>query len=412
MPLAETEWDLVTLWVREYLLDTTDPHGRLMEYGFPSEFVSALRLTNVSTENARSLVQASRKDIGRQLKLVETLAAVDRLAVLPEVSKAVEFQNRLREDFRAHASQDNFQTCVLKNGTEVFIDRQDLRRTLRRFVEDPEKTVLMVDGDPGSGRSYTYNLIRHIGQHHGFRPARVTLSQTSTADKVVRRLADFVVDPRAGVPPLNPTDLNDLLPSIDDAVHWVVSRATAVEDRFWLVLDECDRLDPSSDVWDFIGQLALAIYEHNAVRGDQAPRLVLLGYGPEMRQLPYDLRGSVCWDTARVAEPDDLRSFFDQYFHESPPEFLDTERAKEPQEPTGSGGPDGIKEIKGTEAAPMEPVESMEPVAPVESVIDEFVDAAVREVLRATAADSRADSGYMRRICTAAEGAVRVYRTL
>ncbi|MFC4611431.1 hypothetical protein ACFO9E_27095 [Streptomyces maoxianensis] len=375
MPLAETEWDLVTMWVGEYLLDTTDPHAQLTQYGFPADFVSALRLTAVSAENARALVEASRKDIQRQLKLVEVVAAIDSLSVLPEVSKALEFQARLREDYRAHASQDNFRTCVLKNGTEVFIDRQNLRETLRHFVDDPEKTVLLVDGDPDSGRSYTYNLIRHIGQHHGFRPARVTLSHTSTADKVIRRLAEFVADPRAGISNLDPTELNDLLPSIDDAVHWVVGRATAVDDRFWLVLDECDRLDPSSDVWDFIGQLALAIYEHSAVRGDQAPRLVLLGYGPTMRQLPYDLRGSLCRDTARVAEPADLRNFFDQYFHESPPGFLGTSQ-------------------------------------PDESTIAELVDAAVQEVLRATEADSNDDESYMRKVCTAAEGAIRVYQTL
>ncbi|MEU3920370.1 hypothetical protein [Streptomyces sp. NPDC029004] len=374
MPLADTEWDLVTMWVREYLLDTTDPHTQLVQYGFAPEFVAALPLTAVSAENARALVQASRKDIQRQLRLVEVVAAVDRLSVLPEVSKALEFQARLREDYRVHASQDNFRTCVLKNGTEVFIDRQNLRETLRQFVDDPEKSVLLVDGDPDSGRSYTYNLIRHIGQHYGFRPARVTLSHTSTADKVVRRLAEFVSDPRAGISPLNPTELNDQLPSIDDAVHWVVGRATAVEDRFWLVLDECDKLDPSSDVWDFIGQLALAIYEHAAVRGDQAPRLVLLGYGPSMRQLPYDLRGSMCWDTARAAEPADLRRFFDQYFHESPPGFL------------GGGPPD-------------------------EATITELVDVAVQEVLRAAEARSGSES-YMRRVCTAAEGAIRVYRAL
>ncbi|GLF93141.1 hypothetical protein [Streptomyces yaizuensis] len=374
MPLAETEWDLVTLWVREYLLDTTDPHGRLVAYGFPSDFVAALRLTAVSTENAHSLVRASRKDIERQLRLIDILTSADRLAVLPEIAKAREFRNRLREDSRAHASQDTFRTCVLKNGTEVFIDRRDLRETLRRFVDDPEKSVLLVDGDPGSGRSYTYNLIRHIGQHQGFRPARVTLSRTSTADRVVRRLAAFVAEPGTTASPLDPTGLNDALPSIEDAVHWVVGRATAADDRFWLVLDECDRLDPSSDVWDFIGQLALAVYEHTAVSAGQSPRLVLLGYGSSMRQLPYDLRGSLCRDTARAAGPDDLRTFFDQYFHERPPPFLDAGQQPDP-------------------------------------VVDALVDAAVAEVLRATGQDS-GDEGYMRRVCTAAEGAIRVYHSL
>ncbi|NUJ99888.1 hypothetical protein [Streptomyces lunaelactis] len=375
MPLAETEWDLVTMWVREYLLDTTDPHNQLSHNGFSSEFIGALPLTAVSAENARALVRASRKDIQRQLELIEAVAAIDRLAVLPEVAKALEFRDRLREDCRTHASKDNFRTCVLKNGTEVFIDRQSLRETLRGFVEDPEKSVLLVDGDPDSGRSYTYNLIRHIGQHSGFRPARVTLSRTSTADKVVRRLAEFVADPRAGISPLNPTELNDPLPSLDDAVHRVVGRATAAEDTYWLVLDECDRLDPSSDVWDLIGQLALAIYEHAAVRGDQAPRLVLLGYGPAMRQLPYDLRGSLSRDTARVAERADLRNFFDQYFHESPPGFLGA----------GQSG---------------------------DASIAELVDTAVDEVLRAAQTDGNGGESYMRKICTAAEGAIRVYRSL
>ncbi|MFF8960203.1 DEAD/DEAH box helicase family protein [Streptomyces sp. NPDC014894] len=374
MPLAETEWDLVTLWAREYLLDTTDPHSRLVMCGFPAEFVAALRLTAVASENARALVAASRKDIDRQLRLVEVLVAEDRLAVLPETVKAEEFRSRLREDRRAHLSRDNFQTRVLKNGAEVFIDRRRLRETLRRFVDDPEKSVLLVDGEPGSGRSYTYSLIRHIGQHHGFRPARVTLCRASTAEQVVRRLADFVADPRAGAAPLNPTELNDLLPSIDDAVHWVVGRATAMDERLWLVLDECDRLDPGSDVWDFIGQLALAIYEHTAVRGPEAPRLVLLGYGSEMRQLPYDLRGSLLRDTAEVAGPDDLRAFFDGYFHESPPSFLD-------------------------------------PGRPEEDTLAALVDAAVEEVLRAVGTPDGGE-GYMRRLCSATEGAVRVYRTL
>ncbi|REK84933.1 hypothetical protein DY245_40500 [Streptomyces inhibens] len=375
MPLTETEWDLVTTWVQNYLLDTTDPHTQLAQYGFSREFIGALPLTHISTDNARALVHTSRTDIQRQLRLVEALTTVDRLAVLPDIVKAREFLDRLREDFRAHAAQDTFRTCVLKNGTEAFIDRQDLRETLRRFIADPEKFILLVDGEPASGRSYTYNFLRHIGQHSGFRPVRVTLARTSTAAKVLRRLAEFVADPHTGVSPLNPTELNDKLPSIDEAAHWVVSRATTVEERFWLVLDECDKLDPSSDVWDFIGQLAMAIYEHAAARGDQAPRLVLLGYGRSMRQLPYDLRGNMCWDTARVAEPNDLRTFFDQVFHASPPKILGTGQ-------------------------------------PCESSIAELVDVAVEEVLHATVkADGHGES-YMRKLCTAAEGAIRVYQSL
>ncbi|MGG2464572.1 hypothetical protein ACO0M4_33245 [Streptomyces sp. RGM 3693] len=371
--MSETEWELVTMWLERYLLNTVDPHTQLVQYGFSEEFIGALPLTHVSGDNARSLVYASRRTIQRQVKLVEVVSTIDELVVRPEIRRAREFLSRLREDARVHATQDTFRTCVLKGGTEAFIDREDLRETLRRFLADPEKSVLLVDGEPDSGRSYTYHFLRHVGQHNGFRPARVTLSRTSTARQVLARLAEFVTDAHSGTQPFDPTALNDPLPSLSDAVHWVVGRATAADERYWLVLDECDKLDPHSDVWDFIGQLALAIYEHAAIRGDQAPRLVLLGYGRAMRQLPYDLRGSLCWDTARIVEPQDLHSFFDQLFREAPPARLD-------------------------DADPAE--------------ISGLVEEAVTEVLHAAHARDDDGESYMRRVCTATEKAIHVFRSL
>ncbi|MCK7625275.1 hypothetical protein MUU72_19555 [Streptomyces sp. RS10V-4] len=370
--MSETEWELVTMWLERYLLDTVDPHSALLQYGLPQDFLGGLRLGQVSRDNARSLVHASRRDIARQVALLEVVTALDRLAVLPESGTAREFLRRLRADAAAHGTRDTFRSCVLQGGTAAFIDREDLRETLRRFVADPEKSVLLVDGEPDSGRSYTYTFLRHIGQHSGFRPARVTLSRTSTARQVLERLAAFVGGQDAGDEPSGPAGTGGPAPSLEDAVHRMVGRATAADERYWLVLDECDKLDPHSDVWDFIGQLALAVYEHAALRGDRAPRLVLLGYGRSMRPLPYDLRGSLCWDTARVIEADDLRRFFDQLFRESPPAALD--------------GGDG--EIAG------------------------LVEVAVAEVLRAVRARDGSGESYMRRLCAAVEGAIRVYRTL
>ncbi|MBT2459515.1 AAA family ATPase [Streptomyces sp. ISL-86] len=367
MPLVETEWGLVVTWVRDYLLDNVDPFGVLAQNGFPPEFVGGLPLTNKPGDNARVLVQATRQDIALQRHLLDVLVGLDELRSLPALVEAERFQARLHEDEDVHSTQDHFRANVLRNGTEVFIDRADLRKSLKEFLADSEKTVLVVDGAPDSGRSYSYNLIRHLGQHYGFRPVRVTLSRTATAAKVIRRLAEFVGDPGAATAPLNPTQLNDHLPSIDDAVHRVVSRATAADEQFWLVLDECDKLDANSDVWDCIGQLALAIYEHTPVREETAPRLVLLGYSPTMRQLPYDIRKNECRDTARVAGPDDLRSFFGQFFAESPS-------------------------------------------APDQAEIAELVEVAVPAVLQA--AQTPGDDSYMRKICTAAEGTVRAYRSL
>ncbi|MFJ9848280.1 hypothetical protein [Streptomyces sp. NPDC101150] len=373
--MTDEDWDLVTIWVREYLLSAVDPYERLRIYDFPPDVIASLPFTRVPANNARVLVRAFRKDVKGQVRLLEIVISISELAVLPDVKKAEEFLRTLRADAKLEEGSslgvtDNFRTSVF--GDEVFIDRLALRDTLREFVANPNKFVLLVDGEPGSGRSYTYTFLRHLGQHHGFRPARVTLSRNSTADKLIRRLADIVDAPSAR-PSLNPMGPNDPLPSIDEAVHWVVGRATALDKPLWLVIDECDKLDPGSDVWDVIGQLALAIYEQAC--GNQAPRLVLLGYGPGMYPLPYDLKSSQCRDTARIIGERELHDFFDQYFRESPPACLGEGELAE-------------KHLSG------------------------MVDFAVEEVLHAARKGGNGGECYMRKVCVAAEGAVSAYRSL
>ncbi|MFF5970785.1 trypsin-like peptidase domain-containing protein [Streptomyces sp. NPDC012769] len=382
MPLTETEWGLVTRWVRDHLLDDPDPRTRLLTTTLTTDFVADLPLTPDRDANARLIVGAARRDVADQRRLLDALSrldALDRLDAVDAVGRGMEVRAllaRLREDEQArHAARDPFEAVVLRHGTEVFVGRAELRATLRRFVADPELSVLAVDGEPDSGRSYTYRLIRHLGQHCGFRPVRVTLTRTSTAARLVGRLAEFVSGPEADGFPLNPTRLNDPLPSIDDAVHRIVRRATAAEDRFWLVLDECDALDPTSDVWDCIGKLALAVYEHTPVRRESVPRLVLLGYSTTAHPLPYDTRKSVCRDTARPAGPDELRAFFRRFFAET-----------SAGESDGSPGPP--REARG------EPGEAL-------------VETAVTEVLRAVDAADPAESP-MRRVCTAVEDVVRL----
>ncbi|MFB6614640.1 AAA family ATPase [Streptomyces sp. NPDC056367] len=374
MSLTDTEWDLVTEWVRDYLFLEGEPRPRLLQFGFSREFVGGIRFGGSSSEHAVALVRAVRNDgVGTQRLLLDALGRLDSLTSLPAGEVVLRLERQLEDAAELHEPpRDHYLTSVLRGGAEVFIDRADLRAGLREFAEDPEKTVLVVDGDPDSGRSYSYALIRHLGAHCGFRPARVTLSRTSTAEQVVQRLAEFVADAQDGISPLNPTRLNDPLPSIEAAVHRIVSQATSAEERFWLVLDECDKLDVNSDVWDCIGKLALTIYEHTPVGPHSAPRLVLLGYSSTMRQLPYEIRKNEVRNTARVAGAEDLRQFFGEFFAQAPP-------------PAGRPPPDG----PGTAA---------------------LVEAAVPAVLRAGAAPG--PDSYMRKVCTAAEDTVRLYRSL
>ena len=362
MPLTNTEWDLVTSWVRDHLLDTPDPRARLTTFGFPAGFVGELPLTQDNGGNATALVRAARQDIAQQRRLLDALAGLDALRAPDRDAEIRGLLAGLRQDEAEHtAAQDPFEALVIRNGTEVFLGRAGLRVRLREFVADPEKTVLVVDGEPHSGRSYTYGFIRHLGQHLGFRPVRVTLSRSSTAHKVLERLDEILTEPGAAPDPLwERAEWNDPVAAIDDAVHTVVRKATDEREQYWLVLDECDKLDPDSDVWDCIGKLALAVYESTPLRPHAVPRLVLLGYSAQARQLPYEIRKNEVRDTARAVGEDEVRDFFTR--------------------------------LLAADA----------PGADVDGVV-----AAVLEAARTGNGES-----FMRRVCTAAETAVRLYRTL
>ncbi|MFB7591045.1 trypsin-like peptidase domain-containing protein [Streptomyces sp. NPDC056169] len=380
MPLTETEWGLVASWVRAHLLDTPEPRENLLRAGLPADLVQDLPLTPDPDRNALLVVGAARRDIAHQRRLLTVLAGLDALASIDDphsFEQGAEARNlltRLRDDERLDRSpQDPFDSLLLKHGTEAFLGRSELREKLRGFLADPEQTVLVVDGPPDSGRSYTYELIRHLGQHCGFRPVRVTLSRTSTAARLMQRLAAFVAGPGADTDDLvvDPTRLNDPLPAFEDAAHRIVGRATAASDSFWIVLDDCDRLDPNSDVWDCIGVLARAVYEHTPVRKETAPRLVLLGYSTTMRQLPYEIRKNECRDTTRLLDEDDLRAFFREFYADEDGE--------------GEGG------------------------TAKEGAVRDLVETSVAEVLRAADRPGTEDS-YMRRVCTAVEDVVRLHR--
>lgn len=381
MSPKDTEWGLVTEMVRDHFFISGEPRPKLIQFGFSPEFVSRIPLNYVASDNSVALVEAVRNsNIETQLLLLSTLARLDTLTVLPAGKEAMRLKSELEEAVRLHISpQDFFLSIVLGNGAEVFIDRADFRKRIREFYEDPDKTVLVVDGEPDSGRSYSYKLIRHIGEHCNFRPVRVTLSRTSTAEQVVQRLAECVADPNTVLPPtlsnpalsslspLNPTQLNDPLPEIDAAVHSAVSQATTARGQYWLVLDDCDKLDVNSDVWDCIGKLALTIRNQRPTPPDVPPRLVLLGYSPTMRQLPYEIRRNEVRDTARMFGPEDLREFFRQFF---------------------------------TEASALPDVQR----------VSTLVETAVPAVLQAC--EACGPDSYMRKVCTAAAASVRLYGTL
>ncbi|WP_344467238.1 hypothetical protein [Kitasatospora kazusensis] len=314
--------------------------------------------------NARTLVSAARRSFELQIAVITALQGTVIGSQDPEAHQLAEFRGKLQRELHVRDSEDHFRSCALNGGHTAFIDRQDLRRTLQQFVDSTDKIVLIVDGEQDTGRSYTYELIRYLGQFKGFRPVVVPLGVATTAENVLQLLSRLLRADLNGIPGRH-SDSFLLAGAVD-----VFNRAVACSERPWLVFDDCDKLDQNSDVWDFIGNLAEVIYQ-NVSPYYVIPRLVLLGYQGDGRSMPYPLRHSVLHDKAREAERADVRAFFNQHF---------------------------------TVAVPRR--ESGEPYA--EADIPGLVDVTVEEVMRAVRRKAGNGESYMRRLCTAVEAVIHV----
>lgn len=157
-------------------------------------------------------------------------------------------------------------------------------------------------GGPSTGKSYSHQLISHLSDLQEFTPALVRLEETFTAVDVVRWLG-LQVAPQEQLPPVS----DDRNKWNGYAALWLVTRAAEHGGMWWFVLDGLNHLPPTSDVHDFVHELALAILNYRRVQA----RLVLLGYEGN---LPMDLRRRHLSEEVSVLTEADLREFFTMHY--------------------------------------------------------------------------------------------------
>jgi hypothetical protein len=311
--LADTEWTLVTELARDHLLDTVDPHDRLGAY-FPAAFVAALPLTARAADNALTLIAAvrgagMRGDDPPLLRLLEALGAEPELSVLPEARRVGEMLDRERallalERGRAAAS-DPFLATVLA-GREVFIDRRELRTKLRDLHADDKPTLMLrVTGQPDSGTSHSFRLIEHLAAAYGFRKVPVLLDESGTPEEVIETIA-LEVAPSTESPPQRQDDPRKWY---SRASQWLVKKAKESGGTWWFILDELNHLPPTSEVWDLVQRLAMAV----DLYGENRVRLVLLGYDGD---LDPKLRNRAESEYFEALSETELREFFTDWFRD------------------------------------------------------------------------------------------------
>ena len=375
MPLTEQEWTLVRCLVVDHLVATANPYAVLQDY-FP-DHVGVWPVTQVSGQNADTVVNeaksASLADPSPlSIQLLEVLSKLDTIKVLPDIAKVTAYLQRLRAEKAALVQDDPFSACILSGSGEVFIDRVPLRAAVRLLVDPPagipEPLVLRVSGESSAGKSYTFSLLQHLSDRCGIQPAKVIVGKTSTAEDVLR---DFAV--RVAAPGARPDPVEDPTKRLRYWALWLVEQAkrTSPTRPWWFVIDQCNDLDPTSEVVELIAQLAKAVKEATLRPPERRPRLVLLGYGDDLADLPLP-RKQVHPDQVRRASETDVRTFFTQYFREA------------------------AKRSQGSETVD-------------ETALGQHVAIAAEQVLREAAEAERAGRSYMLALSRAAEGAVDVF---
>ena len=204
---------------------------------------------------------------------------------------------------------DPFDACLLR-GKRAFVNRKDLRKALRELAAEEGSRVLVVDGEPLSGKSYSLELITYLAD-------------------ILESYRVIWIDLKDEVPSLfGPGDLArsialqmrlslDSMPKQEEIQasrwarvlgEWITGQMRASGATWWVVLDSFNQLDPplADATDDLIKYLA-----ERAETTVPELRVVLLSY---KGLLPPRIRGFVQRETIASIEQIDVKDFFECLF--------------------------------------------------------------------------------------------------
>jgi hypothetical protein len=178
---------------------------------------------------------------------------------------------------------------VLLDGGRPFVNRRSLRGHLRDLTSAQGGRLLLVDGEPQSGKSYSYYLLNHACARQGFQVHQFKLGLVPkpdrVADEILRRMG-------GGAPPELPAQ------GVESAERWAEKLAGLVADAVrklatprFLLFDDFPSTPLPPETLSFL--VRLATYADQELRA--ILRVVMVKF---QGQLPFDLEDVALRDRA------------------------------------------------------------------------------------------------------------------
>ncbi len=191
-------------------------------------------------------------------------------------------------------------------GKLAFVNRSGLRKLLIDFYSPDDFTshVLQIRGESVSGKSHSWNLIRHIAlKRSNAKPVRIKLDRLDSGDPVslmshIRLNLNLSEEGW----PLLPDDPQDTQ-AAKQLASWFHGKMATIEEPIWLVIDDLNGPKPTPETKELIEHLAVLVDTH---KPDNL-WLVLVGFE---RQITDDVGRHMLEDEAFAPEHADVKAFF------------------------------------------------------------------------------------------------------
>ena len=203
------------------------------------------------------------------------------------------------------ANLDPFGACRL-GGTQVMVDRDDLRDALREMATPMGSRILLLEGDSNTGKSHAQYLLTYLQQSLAqFKLVLVDLArdaQNLAEPLHAEHLGGRIAAQMRVTPPTAPTEKQRAKWVLEFCDHLQALSGGDELQQWWIMIDHFDKVLLPKATVDLVKELAFRI-----TTTLPAFRLILIKYGHEFDK---DVRNFLLTRTMKQVTQADLTAFF------------------------------------------------------------------------------------------------------